>query len=74
MPQFYDESAEAYVADKIRAAGGKLSHNDLVQQLNAEGRPEYARSLLALSQNGTIVPSVVPQEKGAAVLFYSLPS
>lgn len=74
MPMYYDESVLPLVKDEISKAGGTISHNDLVQRLQAAGRADAAQSLLPAAMAGLIVSKVEPQPVGPAVLKYSLPS
>lgn len=74
MPYFINDGAEQVVKDAITANGGKVSHAALVAALTAAGHGDAAKSLLPLSQNGSILGKVEAQAVGRAILFYSLPA
>lgn len=73
MPLFNDESAYPVVVDAIKAAGGSISHNDLVNKLQAAGQDAAAKSLLAFAQGGMIKAQVKAGGDGPALLTYSMP-
>lgn len=74
MPSFYTEDE---AADVVRAAlaSGSLTHNDLVETLEAAGHGGAIEHLLTLVQAGVITASVktfgIPGQP--PVLRYSLP-
>lgn len=73
MPFYYDESALPAVQDAIKAAGGEISHNDLLTALEKAGKMDAAKSLLAFGQNGMLKATVKARPDAAPVLVYSLP-
>jgi hypothetical protein len=61
------------VTDAVSAAGGEITHNDLVANLEAAGNGAIVPHLLNLSQGGVLRTSVrATGPDQPAVLFYSL--
>ncbi len=75
MARIDENAAAEFVTGVIQAAGGEISHNDLVQQLDTAGKSEYGTLLPYLRDRRVIKPFV--RATGAdspAVLIYKLPS
>lgn len=64
--------ALALISAKISGAGGTITHNALVEQLEADGNDSAVLHVLGLSQGGKIVPEVLAVPDGKPVLQYTL--
>ena len=73
MPRMPYAEIVAAVADQVRAAGGTITHNDLVERLQSSGQGSLTVHLPRLSAAGDLVPAVKAQAEGAPVLSYTLP-
>lgn len=65
--------ALALISAVISGSGGTMSHNALVEQLEADGNDSAVLHVLGLSQSGRIVPEVLAVPNGKPVLQYTLP-
>lgn len=64
---------EQAVLDAVQAAGGTVTHSDLVQTLEAGGNRDAAMLIISLSQRGAITPHLkVQADSGKPILRYSL--
>lgn len=52
MAKIKIEDAAAAVTSKLQANGGEMTHNDLVQALEADGKSQEAGMLMQLKQQG----------------------
>ena len=65
-------AAQEAINSAIEAAGGILSHNELVEQLDAAGKGEAGNFLLSLQQSGNLYAQVSGVPDSKPVLKYSL--
>lgn len=72
MARMKEQDRKTAVQDALTAAGGTMSHNDLVAALEADGKAEAAESLLRIKREGAIYAKVSAQPSGAPVMQYSL--
>lgn len=62
------------ITEAVTAAGGEITHNALVDALQAAGVGQSAYNLPKLVQSGAVAPEVKCQEVGAPVLVYRMPA
>lgn len=75
MARTTPEQKQQYVIDAISAAGGSLTHDELVAALDQQGRGDSALELRNLKAAGRIVATLKPTPENPAkpVLRYALP-
>lgn len=69
MPRVNLQEIEQQIVDRITAAGGDVSHADLVAQLE----PAAQQHLPRIAKTGAIVASVRAVPDGKPVVYYQLP-
>lgn len=74
MARFTHEDAAAAVTAALTAAGGTMSHNDLVTALEAQNKSAAVAHFLTLQSVGVMKAQVVAVSLGNSELRYSLPA
>lgn len=74
MARFTHEQAAQAVTTVLTAAGGTMSHNDLVTALENNNAGQAVQHFLTLQSTGVINAQVVAVAVGTNELRYSLPA
>lgn len=75
MARINTEEAAATVRAKLQANGGEMSHNALVQALEADGAAREAAMLMELRRNGFLKFRVAYDESAqVSTLMVSIPA
>jgi len=72
MARMKESDRKTAVQTALTAAGGTMTHNDLVAALEVAGKAEAAESLLRMKKESVIYARLESQATGRPVLSYSL--
>lgn len=72
MARYTHEQAAQAVAEALQAAGGTMSHNELVSALENNGQGQAVQHLVTLQNNKQINAMVVAQPDNVPELRYTL--
>lgn len=74
MPRLSNDDMGAVLTDLVRAAGGEISHAELVKQLKDRGERQVLARLPALIRTGYIKRELRSQENARPMVFYTAPA